>query len=262
LLGLLGLVAGLMLVTPALSRRFLFPVSGLVTPQAPSDFVRHALAADDGEPVHALELPAVAGAHTIVMFHGNRETVEHCAGLARVLHRRGFGVLLVEYRGYGASRGEDPTEEGLYRDARAALDMLAERGLGPERIVLWGTSLGTGVAAEMARAGRGAHLILVTPYTSIPDVVVDAVPFVPAHRLMPDHFDTLAKTPSITVPTLVVHGDADEVVPFWMGQRLVESIRGARLLRLEGGSHGDWFVRGGDRLLDEVERLASAAPRA
>jgi fermentation-respiration switch protein FrsA (DUF1100 family) len=161
-------------------------------------------------------------------------------------------VLLVEYRGYGTSGGPEPTEEGLYLDAEAALDMLASKGVAPEKIVLWGTSLGTGVAAEMARRGRGSRLVLVSPYTSIPDLVTDVVPGVPARLLVADHFDTLAKSAEIRVPTIVLHGDADEIVPFWMGRRIAEAIAGARLLRVPGGHHSDLFGRDAERLLTEL----------
>ncbi len=215
------------------------------------------LVASDGVAVHAIELPAPAGARTVVHFHNNRETVEAAADFARAIRRRGLGVLLVEYRGYGASRGGKPSEDGLYRDAEAALSMLASRGIGPDRIVLSGTSLGTGVAAEMARRGRGARLVLVTPYTSIPDLVADRVPGAPAELLVSDRFATLEKTRDIHVPTLVIHGDADEVVPFTMGQKVARAIAGARFLRVAGGRHGDLFVRDGPRLFDAIATLGT-----
>jgi fermentation-respiration switch protein FrsA (DUF1100 family) len=239
------------------ARAYTFPVSQVSAAAPPDDFERHALVARDGVEVHALGLPAPGGGRTIVYFHNNRETAGGRADVARALRARGFGVLLVEYRGYGVSRGSAPSEDGLYLDAEAALDMLAGRGLGPERIVLWGTSLGTGVAAEMAHRGRGARLVLETPYTSIPDLVADAAPMLPAGILVPDHFDTLSKSGGILVPTLVIHGDADEVVPFWMGVRVAQAIRGARLLRIAGARHGDLFARDGKRLLAEIAALGS-----
>jgi fermentation-respiration switch protein FrsA (DUF1100 family) len=236
----------------AVARAFLFPSRDVARRATPDGFVVHSLVARDGVAVHALELPAPEGARTVVDFHNNRETVEERAGVARALHERGFGVLLVEYRGYGASRGTASCEDGLYADAEAALDMLAARGIGAERIVLWGTSLGTGVAAEMARRGRGARLVLVSPYTSIPDLVTNVAPFVPARALVADHFDTLSKARDIRVPTLVIHGDADEIVPFAMGETLSRAIGGARLLRVAGGHHGDLFARQGDDLFAEI----------
>jgi fermentation-respiration switch protein FrsA (DUF1100 family) len=149
----------------------------------------------------------------------------------------------------------EPSEKGLYLDAEAALDMLACRGVLPDQIVLWGTSLGTGVAAEMARRGRGSELVLVTPYTSIPDLVADRFPVIPARTLLADHFDTLAKSGEIRMPTIIIHGDADEIVPFWMGERIARAIHGARLVRVVGGHHGDLFVREGERLFNEVVHL-------
>lgn len=131
------------------------------------------------------------------------------------------------------------------------------RGAGPESVVLWGTSLGTGVAAEMARRGRGARLVLVTPYTSIPDLVADVVPIAPARLLLADRFDTLAKAGAIGVPTLVIHGDADEVVPFWMGERISSAIRGARMRVVAGGHHGDLVAREPERVLGAIASFGS-----
>jgi fermentation-respiration switch protein FrsA (DUF1100 family) len=241
----------------AVSRAYLFPVSEVAHRATPVDFVTHRLVASDGVAVHAIELPAPPGARTVVHFHNNRETVESAAGFARALRARGLGVLLVEYRGYGASAGGAPSEEGLYRDAEAALGMLAARGVGPDQVILSGASLGTGVAAEMARRGRGARLVLVSPYTSIADLVTAAVLGAPIGFLLADRFDTLEKAAAIHVPTLVIHGDADEIVPFAMGQRVAGSIARAELLRVRQGRHGDLFVREGQRLFDAIAALGS-----
>lgn len=248
---------GIALVTArALSSRFVFAGQHTAPRALPEGFTLLTAEARDGVPVRALHLPAPPGGRTLVHFHNNRDHAADAADLARALSGLGLGVLLVEYRGYGISRGATPSEEGLYEDAEAALDRLAASGVGPDRVVLWGTSLGTGVAAEMARRGRGAALVLVTPYTSIPDVVSDAVPLVPARLIVPDRFDTLGKSAEIHVPTLVIHGDADEVVPFWMGRRLSSSIRGARLLRVRGGHHGDLFLRERAALIGAIGEIA------
>jgi fermentation-respiration switch protein FrsA (DUF1100 family) len=254
----LGLVlaAALLFGARAASRRLVFPTHRVATIAPPRDLRLLSLVARDGVAVHALELPAVGRGPMVVHFHNNRETAAHNAELARGLGRRGLGVMLVEFRGYGLSAEGEPSEEGLYLDAEAALDALDARGIGPERLVMWGQSLGTGVAAEMARRGRGRALVLVTPYTSIPDLVTDVVPIAPAGLLLRDVFDTAGKSASIGIPTLVIHGDEDEVVPFWMGERLARSIAGARLVRVPGGRHGDLFVRERERLLDEVAEIA------
>lgn len=252
ILGVLFVLGVFVAGSRAIARSYTFPVSDVGTTEASDDLERHTLVAQDGVAVHALELRAPLGARTIVHFHNNRETAASRIETARALHARGFGVLLVEYRGYGASRGSAPSEDGLYLDAECALDMLAKRGVGSERVVLWGTSLGTGVAAEMARRGRGARLVLVTPYTSIPELVTAVVPMFPAWILVPDHFDTFAKADEIHLPTLVIHGDADEIVPFSMGERIARAIHGARIVRIAGGHHGDLFARDGEHLLAEI----------
>lgn len=253
LLGLLVAAAGAVVPGARLvARSYVFPAAKTQAAKFPEDFARYSLVARDGVQVHAIGLEAPAGARTVVHFHNNRETIAASVALARAIHARGLGVLLVEYRGYGVSRDGAPTEAGLYLDAECALDMLAHRGIEAERIVLWGTSLGTGIAAEMARRGRGGRLVLVTPFTSIPGLVTDVVPFVPARLLVPDRFDTLAKADEIHVPTLIIHGDADEIVPLWMGERIARAIRGARLVRIAGARHGDLFARDGERLLSAI----------
>ncbi len=241
------------------SRRFVFPARREAPPDVPDDAEAVTLRARDGVPVHALRLRGPAAAPVVVYFHTNRETMVDGLTLGRALAARGLGVLCVEYRGYGASAGAEACEDGLYLDAEAALDALADEGVGPARVVLVGASLGTGVAAEMARRGRGAALALIAPFTSIPDVVADAARFAPAGLLVRDAFDTLGKSAEIRVPTGIVHGDADEIVPFWMGERLAASIAGAHLVRVAGGHHGDLLLCAPDRLVGEIAALATRA---
>lgn len=254
---LLGAAASL-LGARALSRKFVFPTDRVPTLVPPSDVLAWTLRARDGVVVRALELPAPPEARVLVYFHNNRETMVHGLRLGRELRRRGLGVVLPEYRGYGLAHDAGPSEEGLYDDAEAVLDNLNARGIGPSRIVLCGMSLGTGVAAEMARRGRGAALVLIAPYTSLPDVVTDVVPMLPARLLMPDRFDTLRKSHDIRVPTLVVHGDADDVIPPWMGREIAHSIAGAQFLTVRGAHHGDLFMRDGEHLLREIVTFAKS----
>ena len=214
------------------------------------------LRADDGMAVHAIELAPPPGGRVVAYFHGNNDTIGQSGGLAMDLRRRGLGSMLVEYRGYGVSRPGTPSERGLYLDAKAALDALAGEGITADRIVLWGSSLGTGVAAEMARLGRGAVLVMVSPYTSIPELGEHYLPFLPAGVIVVDRFDTLGKAAQIVVPTLIVHGSADEVVPYRMGEELSRSIAGARLVTVVGGHHNDLFRLDGTRLMHTIVEFA------
>lgn len=197
--------------------------------------------AADGIEVNALEFANPNAARTIVHFHGNAETVEANAFLGREMKKRGFAVVLVEYRGYGRSRGTSPDEVGLYLDAAAILDALAARGVGPDRVVLWGQSLGTGVAAEMASRGRGTRLVLVAPFTSTVDMAARIVPVLPASMVMGDRYDTLAKAPGIAAPTLVVHGDIDDVIPFEQGEKVSRALPHATFLKVQEGRHDNLY---------------------
>ncbi|APR86970.1 hypothetical protein A7982_12319 [Minicystis rosea] len=249
--------------TPRLAKMLLFVIAGLyaflcaagclayraVLYPAPHDdaavpppgAVLREIHASDGITVPAIHFPAPPDAPTVVHFHGNAETLRTEMSFGLALRRRGLGVLLVEYRGYGSAPGS-PSEAGFYRDAEAALSMLAAEGVPRERVVLSGISLGTGVASEMAARGLGAGLVLIAPYTSIPRVAGRIVPILPTSILIGDRFDTLGKAAKITVPTLVIHGDLDQVIPYDMGQTLAKAIPSAKLVTVEGGHHNDVFA--------------------
>jgi alpha-beta hydrolase superfamily lysophospholipase len=251
LASVLGLYALVCVAARASYRRFVYPAPQLFhLPLSGGEPL--ALRAADGAGVSAFWLAPPPGARLVVYFHGNGETIGDAVPLAHDLAAHGLGALLVEYRGYGASAGGTPSEAGLYLDAEAALDEAARRGIGSDRIALWGFSLGTGVAAEMARRGRGARLVLVSPFTSLTDVASRAVGWLPMSVVVPDRYDTLSKATSIHVPTLIVHGDGDDVVPFDMGRSLASAIAGARFVPIPGAAHGDVYVRGGTELVSAI----------
>jgi hypothetical protein len=247
-------------ITRLAYRSFLYPAPRRGLERAPDGGELLSFQAADGQTAQALWLPASPDAPALVHFHGNGETIADSVSLGRELVRGGLSFLAVEYRGYGSSPADEgPSEEGLYADAEGALAMLVQRGVSPERIVLWGTSLGSGVALEMAVRGHGSRLILVTPYTSIPDVAARVVPFLPARWLIGDRFDNLAKAARVRVPTLVLHGDHDALVPYDMGLALARAIDGAELITVAGGGHNDLFARERERLLSAVARHALSA---
>ncbi len=201
--------------------------------------------ASDGIDGQALWFPPAPGEQVVVYFHGGGGSIASDVPLGGWLRQQRFGVLLVEYRGYGGLSEARPSEAGLYADADAALDEIRRRGVTPDRVALWGYSLGTGVAAEMAARGKGASLVLVAPFTSIVDVARQRAPWLPMALLLPNQFDTLAKVARIRVPTLIVHGDRDTEIPFAEGQRLADAIPGARFLPVTGAGHEDVYDRGG-----------------
>jgi len=255
-LGLLLMASAATFAAHAYYPRLLYPAPRS-DPESPAEGKLLTLRARDGAIVHATELAGPAEAPVIVYFHGNGVVVGDDLWMAREFVRRGLGVVLCEYRGYGLSvNSSAPSEAGLYDDAEAVLVSLAERGIGRDRIMLLGESLGSGVASEMAARGLGAALVLVTPYTSIPEVASRFVFGLPVRWLMRERFDSLAKAARITVPTLLLHGTADEVVPYDMGVRLAATFPRARLITIAGGHHNDLFLGDGWRLFDEVVRFS------
>jgi pimeloyl-ACP methyl ester carboxylesterase len=219
-------------------RTLLYPApSGTPSVAAPAEV--RTFHAKDGVAVHAVVLRGNETAKVVVCFHGNGELAEDSLPFAQALNARGLGVVLVEYRGYGASAAAGkPTEQGLYADAEAVLDGLA---LPKERVVLYGRSLGTGVATEMALRRRAHALVLVAPYTSIPAVAGRMVPFLPVSWIVGDRYDNMKKAPEVEVKTLIFHGDADEVIPYDMGVALSHAFPHARLVTVEGAHHNDIF---------------------
>ncbi len=196
--------------------------------------------AADGVGVHAIAF-AGSSPRTVVHFHGNAETADQNATLARLLVKRGLGVVLVEYRGYGRSKGASANEAGLYQDAEAILAELARQGTGPSDVVLWGQSLGSGVATEMAARGRGGRLVLVAPFTSTVDMAQTSVPFLPGSLVMADRYDNASKAAAIDMPVFIVHGDSDAVVPFAQGQRLGTLFPHATFREVPMGTHSNLY---------------------
>jgi alpha-beta hydrolase superfamily lysophospholipase len=258
----LGAYAAIVLLAWLGQRRLLYPAPARSAPPELGGATLERIQEPGRRTVYALHLPAPAGAPTLVHFHGNGEDLSDQVWLARELGRRGLGVFAVEYPGYGLAKDEaGPSEARIYEDSERAIARLRALGVPRDRTVLCGQSLGTGVAAEMARRGHGVRLLLITPYTSISDLAARALPFLPARWLVQDRFDTEAKAPELRLPVLVVHGDEDEVIPVEMGRRLSEVLPDARLLRIPGGRHNDLFALHRDTLLREIAAFSRGPDR-
>jgi hypothetical protein len=195
-----GCYLAAMLVVTALQRRFIYQPPAPVAIDAPdATIVRTSTAR--GLPVVALHWPAANGKPTIVHFHGNAEQLADVLWLGRAFHRRGLGFFAVEYPGYGEARAATPSEPHLYEVAETALVHLRDLLHVPaQRIVIEGHSLGTGVAAEMARRGLGARLVLASPFTSLTEIAARVLPIFPTRWLVRDRYDILAKAPELRMP--------------------------------------------------------------
>jgi len=199
--------------------------------------------------------PPHDAAPLILLFHGNAGTVENRAVKARTYIDAGFGLLLVEYRGYGGNPGS-PNEAGLYADGRAALAFAAAQGIAPGHIVLYAESLGTGVAVQMATEQRVAALVLEAPYTSIADVAQSAFPLFPVQWLVRDRFDSVKKIAHIGVPLFAIHGERDQTIPVQFGKALFAAASEPKEAKwLPGAGHNDIARFGADAaVLDFLKR--------
>ncbi len=185
--------------------------------------------------------PAEAGAAVLVVFHGNAGHLGDRVGKLNAIIDAGFGVLFAGYRGYSGNPGK-PTEDDLTADARLLLDWLVAQGVPPERTVIYGESLGTGVAVKMAAERESAGVILESPYTSIAEVAQTHYWYLPAKWLVLDKWNSMAHVGGLRAPLLVIHGARDKTVPTRYGRRLFAAAPEPKeLLILEGAAHNDLY---------------------
>ncbi len=213
-------------------------------------------AADGGSAMSWYRPPADAARPFLVLLHGNAGHIGDRLFKVAPFLERGWGVLLVGYRGYGGNAGR-PTEAGLYADARAALGFLAEAGIARDRWVLYGESLGGGIAVQMAQEYGAGALVLEAPFTSLADMAQRRFPYFPARWLVLDRFDSLAKIGNLDMPALVIHGALDAVTPAALGRRLFDAAREPKTLHVfpEAG-HADLYDHGADRVVVEFVEKA------
>jgi len=192
----------------------------------------------DGEKIIAWHARPRGDKPVVIYFQGNGGGLNLRAWRFQQIVADGLGLIAVCYRGFGGSTGS-PTERGLLLDGEAAYAFAA--GLyPPERIVLWGESLGTGVAVALAGEHPVARLLLESPYTSIADIAAAAYPFAPARLLTKDRFHSDRRIDKVSAPVLVLHGTDDNVVPIEYGERLYGLIRAPkRFVRVAGAGHND-----------------------
>jgi uncharacterized protein len=196
----------------------------------------------DGERVIAWHIAPRGDQPIILYFHGNGGALRYRIDRYRALTQDGSGLVALSYRGYGGSSGR-PSEAGLIEDARATYGFAAKRY--PEaRLVLWGESLGTGVAVALAAEKKVARLVLEMPFLSVVSIAASAYPFVPVRLLMKDQFRSDLRIRDVTAPVLIVHGDRDDVIPIESGEQLYALIAGPkRFLRIPGAGHEDLGMR-------------------
>jgi len=213
------------------------------------------LETEDGVRIHAFFLPSPGSSRSLLFLHGNAGNASHRLPNAADLTTLGVSVLLLDYRGYGLSEGR-PSEAGVYADARAGLEHLrASRGFPLERIVVFGRSVGGGVAVDLAADSPLAGLILESTFTSIADVARKATG-IPLGALIGRRFPSEAKIHRVRCPILFFHGDRDRIVPFELGRRLFEAAPEPKAFEtIAGAGHNDTTLVGGPPYFQRIGRF-------
>jgi len=196
----------------------------------------------DGETLHGWWMPVPDAKGAVLFFHGNAGNISHRINYLTMFKRLGYSTLLFDYRGYGQSSGT-PSETGTYHDAQAAWQYLtATKGIAPERIVLFGESLGGAVASWLAAREKPGLLVLASAFTSVPELGAEIYPFLPVRWISRFEYNTLESLQSVSCPVFIAHSPEDDIVPFRHGQRLFQAAPEAKQFLPLEGSHNTGFI--------------------
>lgn len=256
--------AGIVAIVYCVQARLLYmPMREIeMTPAAAGlDFEDVRFQASDGTPLHGWYVPCVNARATILFCHGNAGNISHRLDSLLIFNRLGLNVFIFDYRGYGMSGGK-PSERGTEMDARAAWQWLRSvRGCDPERLIVFGRSLGGAVAAGLACERPCAAVILESAFISYADMGRVHYPWLPVGLIARYRYATREKARRLSVPVLIVHSPDDEIVPFGHGRAIYDACPEPRSFLEIGGGHNEGFLLSGQAYLQGLERfISSVAP--
>ena len=189
---------------------------------------------------------------TILFFHGNAGSLENRTYKLNHFKNLNVNFLIIAWRGFSGNKGK-PNEKGLYEDAESAIRWLKSRGINEKNIILYGESLGTAVAVEVAQNKKYAGIILESPFTSMIDMGKKYYPFFPVRFLLKDKFESHKKVGNISVPLLFIHGKVDKIVPYDMGRKMYELANEPKFFYSQ--EYGDHMVEYDDELLLAIKKF-------
>lgn len=194
---------------------------------------------------------------TIIFFHGNGGNITNVGWMGQRFAKHGFNVLLFDYRGYGASEGVAANEADLYADGDAAVSFVTKKGIHTEKIVLYGQSLGTTVAADVASRGKFGAVVLESGFSSASSLASSALPWLPRwlHFLGKNRFESARKLANVRSPILIAHGDPDGTIPTSEGRLLFAAANEPKQLLIVPGAGHVVFGNAGEPYLNQVERF-------
>ncbi|HEY1171494.1 MAG TPA: alpha/beta hydrolase [Verrucomicrobiae bacterium] len=192
--------------------------------------------------------------YAVLFAHGNGGNISHRVDIYRVWHGLGVNFLSFDYRGYGLSEGK-PSEKGTYQDAKAGYDWLLSKGFQPENIIIFGESLGGGIASWLAAEHKVGALVLQSTYTSVPDLGTEIFPYLPVRLLATIHYNTLERLPKIKVPLLILHSRSDSLIRFHHAEKNYKAANEPKLLHEVLGDHNETLFAGAEQYKDGVEKF-------
>jgi uncharacterized protein len=185
---------------------------------------------------------------TILLFHGNAGNLFNRVYKLNELNKLDLNILIISWRGFSGNEGK-PTEKNLYYDAEKAVKWLNNRGVESRNIILYGESLGTGVATELGKKNVFGGIILESPFTSIANAARIYYPYLPVNILLKDRYDSIGKIQDITIPILIMHGKKDNIVPQKMGLELYEKANQPKF---------DYFPENDDHMMEYNDKLLNS----
>jgi len=189
---------------------------------------------------------------TVLFFHGNAGSLENRTYKLNHFKNLNLNFLIIAWRGFNGNKGK-PNEVGLYEDAESAIRWLNKKGIKEKNIILYGESLGTGVAVEIAQNKNYAGIILESPFTSMVDMGKKYYPFFPIRLLLKDKFESYKKIKNIFIPVLIMHGTVDKIVPYDMGKKMYELANEPKFFYSQ--EYGDHMVEYDEKLLFELKKF-------
>jgi pimeloyl-ACP methyl ester carboxylesterase len=194
---------------------------------------------DDGQTISGLLTKGQGSKYVILYLHGNAGSLDKWQWVSNDLKELNCDMFIIDYRGFGKSTGSF-SENGLYSDAQAAYDYLISAGYEPDDIIIYGRSLGTGIAVDLATKRKAKAMILESPYSSITKVGKERYPYLLPGLLSKYKFNSLEKAPKLTIPVLILHGDSDDVISCDHSKELYAAIKSPkRLVVIKGGGHNN-----------------------
>ena len=189
---------------------------------------------------------------TILFFHGNAGSLENRTYKLNHFKNLNLNFLIIAWRGFNGNKGK-PNEMGLYEDAKSAIKWLNAKGIKEKNILLYGESLGTGVAVEVAQNKNYAGVILESPFTSMVNMGKKYYPFFPVSFLLKDKFESYKKINNIFVPVLIMHGKVDKIVPYDMGKKMYELANEPKFFYSQ--EYGDHMIEYDEKLLSALKKF-------